>query len=68
MDVEILSRIQFAFTITFHYIYPPLSIGLSIALILMEAMYLKTRAAIWEKLTKFWIKVFSMTFALGVAT
>ena len=68
MDVEILSRIQFAFTITFHYIYPPLSIGLSIALILMEAMYLKTRLAIWEKLTKFWLKVFSMTFALGVAT
>lgn len=68
MDVEILSRIQFAFTITFHYIYPPLSIGLSMALILMEAMYLKTRAAIWEKLTKFWLKVFSMTFALGVAT
>ncbi len=68
MDVEILSRIQFAFTITFHYIYPPLSIGLSIALILMEAIYLKTRALIWEKLTKFWIKVFSMTFALGVAT
>jgi cytochrome bd ubiquinol oxidase subunit I len=68
MDVEILSRIQFAFTITFHYIYPPLSIGLSIALILMEAMYLKTRLAIWEKLTKFWLKVFAMTFALGVAT
>jgi len=68
MDVEILSRIQFAFTITFHYIYPPLSIGLSIALILMEALYLKTKDPVWEKLTKFWLKVFSMTFALGVAT
>lgn len=68
MNVEILSRIQFAFTITFHYIYPPLSIGLSLALIFMEAMYLKTRDKIWEKMTKFWLKVFSMTFALGVAT
>jgi cytochrome d ubiquinol oxidase subunit I len=68
MDVEILSRIQFAFTITFHYIYPPLSIGLSLALILMEGLFLKTKNPIWEKLVKFWLKVFAMTFALGVAT
>jgi cytochrome d ubiquinol oxidase subunit I len=68
MDVEILSRLQFAFTITFHYIYPPLSIGISLAMIIMEGMYLKTRDVLWEKLTKFWLKVFAMTFALGVAT
>ncbi|MBI2743261.1 MAG: cytochrome ubiquinol oxidase subunit I [Chlamydiales bacterium] len=68
MDVEILSRIQFAFTLTFHYIYPPLSIGLSIAMIMMEGMYLKTKDPIWEKLTKFWLKVFALTFALGVGT
>lgn len=68
MDVEILSRIQFAFTLTFHYIYPPLSIGISLALIMMEAMFLKTKKPLWEKLTKFWLKVFAMTFALGVAT
>ncbi len=68
MDVEILSRIQFAFTITFHYIYPPLSIGLSLALILMEGMFLKTQNPLWEKLVKFWLKIFAMTFALGVAT
>ncbi|MGE5196783.1 MAG: cytochrome ubiquinol oxidase subunit I [Anaerolineae bacterium] len=68
MSVEILSRIQFAFTLTFHYIYPPLSIGLSLAMIFMEGMYLKTKNQLWEKLTKFWVKVFSMTFALGVAT
>lgn len=67
-DVEILSRIQFAFTLTFHYIYPPLSIGLSLALIFMEGLYLKTGQVIWEKITKFWLKIFSMTFALGVAT
>jgi cytochrome bd ubiquinol oxidase subunit I len=68
MDVEILSRLQFAFTITFHYIYPPLSIGISLAMIMMEGMYLKTKDPLWEKLTKFWLKVFAMTFALGVAT
>lgn len=68
MTVEILSRIQFAFTLTFHYIYPPLSIGLAIALIMMEGMYLKTKDPKWEKITKFWIRVFALTFALGVAT
>ncbi|MGL5626614.1 MAG: cytochrome ubiquinol oxidase subunit I [Candidatus Rhabdochlamydia sp.] len=68
MTVEILSRIQFAFTLTFHYIYPPLSIGLSLALIFMEGMYLKTKLKIWEDMTKFWLKIFALTFALGVAT
>ncbi len=68
MTVEILSRIQFAFTLTFHYIYVPLSIGLSIALIMMEAMYLKTKDPIWKKTTRFWIKVFAITFLLGVVT
>lgn len=68
MNVEMLSRIQFAFTITFHYIYPPLSIGLSLALICMGIMYLKTKEKVWEKMIQFWLKVFSMTFALGVGT
>jgi cytochrome bd ubiquinol oxidase subunit I len=68
LNVEILSRIQFAFTITFHYIYPPLSIGLSLALIVMNALYVKTKNIAWANITRFWIKIFSMTFALGVAT
>ncbi len=68
MDVEILSRIQFAFTIAFHYIYPPLSIGLGIILVVMEGMYLKTKDKFYENMTKFWVKVFALTFAIGVAT
>ena len=68
MDAEILHRIQFGFSITFHYIYPPLSIGLSLAIILFEALYLKTKDPVWEHITKFWIRVFALTFALGVAT
>lgn len=68
MDVEILSRIQFAFTIAFHYIYPPLSIGLGVMLVIMEGMYLKTKNKLYEKMTKFWVKVFALTFAMGVAT
>jgi len=68
MDVEILARLQFAFTIGFHYIYPPLSIGLGVIMVIMEGMYLKTKNPLYEKMTKFWVKVFALTFAIGVAT
>lgn len=68
MDVEILSRIQFAFTIAFHYIYPPLSIGLGVVMVLMEGMYLKTGNVIYEKMTRFWVKIFALIFGIGVAT
>lgn len=68
MDVEILSRIQFAFTIAFHYIYPPLSIGLGVALVVFEGMYLRTKDKHYEQLTKFWIRIFALIFGIGVAT
>ena len=68
MDVEVLSRIQFAFTVAFHYIYPPLSIGIGLILVLFEGLYLKTGDKQWERLTRFWIKIFALTFGIGVAT
>ncbi len=68
MDVEILARIQFAFTVAFHYIYPPLSIGLGLLLVIMEGMYLRTRDKQYEQMTRFWIKIFALTFGIGVAT
>lgn len=68
MDVEVLSRIQFAFTVSFHYIYPPLSIGLGLILVIMEGLYLKTGNKIYENMTRFWIKIFALIFGLGVAT
>jgi len=68
MTVEILSRIQYAYCLTFHYIYPPLSIGLSLAIVFMMGMYLKTKSHEWEQIVQFWIRVFALTFALGVAT
>ncbi|ASZ09954.1 cytochrome ubiquinol oxidase subunit I [Chitinophaga pendula] len=67
-SVEILSRIQFAFTIAFHYIYPPLSIGLGLCLVIMEGLYLKTGLAVYKDITRFWIKVFALIFGIGVAT
>lgn len=68
MDVLFLSRIQFALHTAFHYIYPPISIGLGIMLVVMEGMYLKTRDVKYKHMTSFWIKIFALTFALGVAT
>lgn len=68
MDVEILSRVQFAFTIAFHYIYPPLSIGLGLIMVIMEGMYLRTREKIYETMARFWTKIFALTFGIGVAT
>lgn len=68
MDVVLLSRIQFAVNIGFHYIYPPLSIGLGLLLVIMEGMYMKTKNPLYKQMTKFWVKVFALTFAIGVAT
>lgn len=67
-EVELLSRLQFAITAAFHFIYPPMSIGLGIALIIMEGMYLKTKDKKWEDLTRFWVKIFGIIFAMGVAS
>ena len=68
MEVEILSRIQFAFTIAFHYIYPPLSIGIGLMMVIFESIYIKTRKKEYENLARFWTKIFAITFGLGVAT
>ena len=58
MDTEILARIQFAFTVAFHYIYPPLSIGLGLIMVFFEGMYLKTKSRHYEVLTRSWLGTF----------
>ena len=68
MDVLTLSRIQFGATIAFHYLYPPLSIGLGVMLVIMEGLWLKTKNPIYHQMARFWTKVFALTFAIGVAT
>ena len=68
MDVEFLARLQFALTIAFHYIFPPLSIGLGLILVIMEGTYLKTKNKLYEQMTRFWVKIFALTFAIGVGT
>ena len=68
MDVVTLSRIQFALTIMFHYLFPPLAIGVGAFLVFLEARYLKTKDPQFEVAAKFWTKIFALNFALGVAS
>lgn len=68
MDVEILSRIQFGLTAMFHFIFPPFSIGLGLLLVIYESLYLLTKKSVYEKITRFWIKIFAANFSVGVAT
>ena len=68
MSTEHLARLQFAFTISFHYLYPPLSIGLGLLLVTIEGLWLKTKHPLYHQMARFWTKVFALTFAIGVAT
>ncbi|MBF0253653.1 MAG: cytochrome ubiquinol oxidase subunit I [Candidatus Omnitrophica bacterium] len=68
MDTVLLARLQFALTIGFHYIFPPLSIGLGLLLVMMEGMALWTRNPLYERMTRFWVKIFGIIFAIGVAS
>jgi cytochrome d ubiquinol oxidase subunit I len=68
MDVVLLSRIQFALTIMFHYLFPPLAIGLGIFLVYLEGRYLRTKDPQYEAAAKFWVRIFALNFAIGVAT
>ncbi|MFH1051232.1 MAG: cytochrome ubiquinol oxidase subunit I [bacterium] len=68
MDVELLARIQFGITAGFHFLFPPMSIGLGIILVIMEWRFLRTKNMLYERMAKFWTKVFALTFGVGVAT
>jgi cytochrome bd ubiquinol oxidase subunit I len=64
----LLSRIQFGLTIGFHYIFPPLNIGLGVLMVAMEGFYLRTGRPIYKQLARFWAMNFGLMFALGVAS
>jgi cytochrome bd ubiquinol oxidase subunit I len=67
-DVVLLSRLQFALTVAFHFLFPPLSIGLGLILVVMEGLYLRTGNVLYHGMTRFWVKVFGLIFAIGVAS
>jgi cytochrome d ubiquinol oxidase subunit I len=68
MDVEILSRVQFALTVSFHYLFPPLTIGLGMVMVIIETMWIRTGDRQWFEAARFWTRIFAVNFALGVAT
>lgn len=68
MDVVFLSRIQFALTIMFHYLFPPLTIGMGLVLVHLDWKWLRTSDPMYEQAAKFWTKIFALNFAMGVAT
>ncbi len=68
MDVVTLSQLQFAATCMFHWIFVPLTLGLSIMTAVMETKYVTTGDEVWLRMTKFWGKLFLINFALGVVT
>ena len=68
MDAESLSRIQFALTASFHFIYPPLSMGLGLMLVVLGIVYVRTKDPKWRQLSFFWVRIYGLIFAVGVAT
>ncbi|MEZ5393569.1 MAG: cytochrome ubiquinol oxidase subunit I [Bryobacterales bacterium] len=68
LDPLILSRLQFTLTIMFHYLFPPLTIGMGVVLVYLEGMFLKTREPIYETAARFWTSLYAVTFAVGDAT
>jgi cytochrome d ubiquinol oxidase subunit I len=63
-----LSRLQFAFTVSFHIIYPSFTIGLAAWLCVLQALYLKTTLEVYDRLFNFWLKIFGIAFGLGVVS
>ena len=67
-DALLLARIQFAFTVSFHFIFPAFSIGLASYLAVLEALWLKTGKQLYQDLFKYWLKIFAIAFAMGVVS
>jgi cytochrome d ubiquinol oxidase subunit I len=68
LDPLLLARLQFAFTVSFHIVFPTISIGLALFLAVVEALWLKTGDLIYRQIYRFWRNIFAMSFAIGVVT
>jgi cytochrome d ubiquinol oxidase subunit I len=67
-DLVTLARIQFAFTVSFHFIFPSFSIGLASYLMVLEALFLRTGRSVYDNLYRYWLKIFAVAFAMGVVS
>jgi cytochrome bd ubiquinol oxidase subunit I len=68
VNPEFLSRLQFGLTASFHFIFPPISMGLGLMILVMSWKYLRTKDQTWREASFFWVKVYGLVFALGIAT
>ena len=68
LDPLILARMQFAFTVSFHIIFPTVSIGLALFLVIVEGLWLRTGNLVYRQIYRFWLNIFAMSFAIGVVT
>ena len=66
LSAELLARIQFAFTVSFHIIFPAFSIGLAIYLAVLNALWLRTKDQTYRTLFDYWKKIFEVAFGMGV--
>ena len=68
MDTIIWSRLQFAMTAAYHWLFVPLTLGLALVMAIMETLYVVKKDDFWKKTAQFWMKVFAINFAVGIAT
>ena len=68
LDPLFLSRLQFAFVIAFHFLLPAFTIGLASYIAVLEALYLWTRKPVYLRISNFWIKIFALSFGMGVVS
>ncbi len=68
IDALVLARAQFAFTMSFHFLFPAFSIGLASYLMVLEALWLKIGTAVYLDLFKYWLKIFAVVFGMGVVS
>jgi cytochrome d ubiquinol oxidase subunit I len=68
MDPTLPARVQFALTISYHYLYPPITIGLGLVLVVLGVLHLSTGRPVWNRALRFWVRIYALNFALGIAT
>src|ERR1700734_1121710 len=68
MNAEIIHRLHFAFTITFHYLFPQLTMGLALLIVVLKTVALRTGSEVWDRASRFWGRIFAINFVFGVVT
>jgi len=68
MDAVVWSRFQFGFTVTYHYLFPQLTMGLALLILVSKILAIKGKDPRWDDVARFWARIFSINFAVGVVT